>query len=87
MSLEIIKELEETKAFLINDGHKDWAYSVLSIEKAIAKIKDYSRLDSLILEEKWSEVNAALLVNFLRMPIEHQKSLVEAMKERVPEVF
>lgn len=34
-----------------------------------------------------SELNTFLLVNFLRLPEEHQKSLADSMKERRPDLF
>jgi hypothetical protein len=35
----------------------------------------------------WPQVNTTLLVNFLRMPVEPQKSLIEGMMARKPELF
>lgn len=35
----------------------------------------------------YSELNAFLLVNFLRLPEKHQKSLIDSIHERHPELF
>jgi hypothetical protein len=37
--------------------------------------------------ENWSEINATLLVNFLRMPEESQIHLLKSIIERKPELL
>jgi hypothetical protein len=43
--------------------------------------------EQLFLNKAWPEVNSILLVNFLRMPEEHKKHLLESMRERRPDLF
>jgi hypothetical protein len=40
-----------------------------------------------ILFENWSEINATLLVNFLRMPEENQIHLLKSIFERKPDLL
>ena len=37
--------------------------------------------------DNWAELNATLLVNFLRLPEEHQRHLAESMMAKRPDVF
>jgi hypothetical protein len=39
------------------------------------------------IKDRWSELNATLLVNFLRMPDEHKRHLIASIFERRPDVF
>ena len=85
MTDQILKIIEDAQdEFMgLNEGN-------LHAAERIAALYDQKEIDEfkpLFFNKDWPEVNTSLLVNFLRLPIEHQRSLVEAMKERVPEVF
>ena len=49
------------------------------------EVKD--QYQPLLFNTDWPEVNTTLLVNFLRLPENHKKSLIEGMIERRPDLF
>lgn len=48
------------------------------------KDQEYLRMP---ITENWAELNATLLVNFLRLPEEHQRHLAESMMVKRPDLF
>jgi hypothetical protein len=83
-----MKTNQEKAQQLYNDWREKHGRNPERVEFAAYCLeRELNRLDNLTLEEKWSEAHTTLLINFLRLPIEHQKSLVESMRERKPEVF
>jgi len=85
MTDQILQIIEDAQDEFIGSNEAN-----LHAAERIAAMYDQKEIDEfkpLFLNKDWPEVNTSLLVNFLRLPIEHQKSLVEAMRERKPEVF
>lgn len=66
-----------------NFGHLlDFASYVIECEN-----KKHEELDKASSDAWWAEVHVILLVNFLRMPEENQRSFLESIIERKPTLF